>query len=557
MTESAVKSRSLRFYAIGLILLTLWMSLPGISSMQVTDRDEARFAQATVQMVESGDYINIEFQDRARNKKPAGIYWMQAVFVKALTEPGERKIWAHRIVSVLGALLAVLATFWGALAVLGRRGAFVAAAILATSLGFVFEAHIAKTDAMLCGLSAVCLASLLRLQKHPGKWTSFIFWVALAGAIMVKGPITPAIIILALISYSVWTKDREWLGSLISLPGIITALVMTVPWAIAIWVATDGAFFVDSIGGDMGSKMVSGQESHGAPPGYYTLGISLIFWPGILFLIPGIVFARMAAAKTSGDAGLRRAIRLIICWIVPFWIVLEIMPTKLFNYPLPLYPAMSILCAGAFFAISGEHFKISRRIGAALFLVGGAILITVIFGFDGMFAQEQTLLIFAMPVFVALVFLAAIFMWQGHGQRAAITALLITAILTPITYQYIFPRLKDLRLSDRLYVSLAENTTTPNRILTPTHTEPSLVYRLGTKSLLGDRAEAAINKGLIPGDILIIDRQKMSERYEPLRLNSKVSDSKYCLEQKDRIDGNNYSNFEQVELIIYQVENCE
>lgn len=557
MNDTVVRPKPLKIYAALLIILTLWMSLPGIASMQVTDRDEARFAQATVQMVESGDYINIEFQERARNKKPAGIYWMQAVFVKALTDPGERKIWTHRIVSVIGALMAVLATFWGAIAVLGRRGAFVAAAILATSLGFVFEAHIAKTDAILCGLSAVCLACLLRLQKQRGRWTAFIFWVALAAAIMVKGPITPLIIALTLISYAIWTKDRDWLGSIVSLPGIFVAMIMILPWAIAIWVATDGAFFFDSLGGDMGQKMVGGQEGHGAWPGYYLLGISLIFWPGILFLIPGLVFARIAAAKTSGDEGLRRSVRLLICWIIPFWVVLEIMPTKLFNYPLPLYPAMSILCAGAFFALNDPAlFQRSRRISAVLYVIAGSILVAVVVGFDSMFSEKPSLLFWTFPVFVALVFLAAIFMWRGQGSRAAITALITTAILTPLTYQYIFPRLSDLRLSDRLHVSIAENTVTPNRIITPTHTEPSVVYRLGTKTLMGEQAEATIKNGLIPGDILIIDRLEPAPQHGVLNLNAKVYEPNHCLREKDRVSGNKYSNFQDVDLIIYQVENC-
>jgi len=297
MADYFSKKRSHRFYAVILLVLTLWMSLPGLSSVQVIDRDEARFAQATVQMVESGDYLNIEVQDRARNKKPAGIYWLQAVFVKALTDPGERKIWTHRIVSVLGALLAVFATYWGALAVLGRRGAFLSAIILATTVVFAAEAHIAKTDAVLCGLSALCLACLLRLQKQDSRFTAFIFWAALGAAIMIKGPITPAIIILSIIAYFVWRRDLGWLKPLLNIPGILLAILMVVPWAIAIGVATDWAFYSDSVIGDMGSKIASGQESHGFLPGYYLATISLAFWPGILLLVPGLVFAKLAVSK--------------------------------------------------------------------------------------------------------------------------------------------------------------------------------------------------------------------------------------------------------------------
>ena len=49
------------------------MFLPGIASLPVIDRDEARFAQASVQMAETGDLMDIKFQDQNRYKKPSGI----------------------------------------------------------------------------------------------------------------------------------------------------------------------------------------------------------------------------------------------------------------------------------------------------------------------------------------------------------------------------------------------------------------------------------------------------------------------------------------------------
>ena len=66
-----------------LIVAALIAFLPGFFQIPPVDRDEARFAQATKQMVESGDYIDIRFQDEVRYKKPVGIYWLQAAAVKA------------------------------------------------------------------------------------------------------------------------------------------------------------------------------------------------------------------------------------------------------------------------------------------------------------------------------------------------------------------------------------------------------------------------------------------------------------------------------------------
>jgi len=148
-TLNSAKYTSLK-HGILLVALTLLMALPGLSNLPVIDRDEARFAQASIQMVERQDYVNIRFQDRARNKKPAGIYWMQSAMLKMFSSPDKRDIWIQRIPSTLGALLAVLATYWGGRCMIGKRAAFIGAGLLAVSAGFVFEAHIAKTDAVLC-----------------------------------------------------------------------------------------------------------------------------------------------------------------------------------------------------------------------------------------------------------------------------------------------------------------------------------------------------------------------------------------------------------------------
>jgi 4-amino-4-deoxy-L-arabinose transferase-like glycosyltransferase len=70
--------------------------------MPPLDRDESRFAQATSQMLETGDYVVIKFQDQPRFKKPVGIHWLQALSVKAFSDAEDRRIWAYRIPSCWG-----------------------------------------------------------------------------------------------------------------------------------------------------------------------------------------------------------------------------------------------------------------------------------------------------------------------------------------------------------------------------------------------------------------------------------------------------------------------
>jgi len=90
--------RSVRGFAL-LLLLCLILYAPGLASIPPVDRDEARFAQATRQMLETGDFIRIRFQEEAHNKKPIGIHWLQAAAVALFSTPGSTAIWPYRLPS--------------------------------------------------------------------------------------------------------------------------------------------------------------------------------------------------------------------------------------------------------------------------------------------------------------------------------------------------------------------------------------------------------------------------------------------------------------------------
>src|SRR5262245_48930699 len=121
-----------------LAVVALIAFAPGLFAIPPIDRDEARFAQATKQMIETGDYVDIRFQDDTRYKKPVGIYWLQAGVVNAAAALGKHNalttIGLYRIPSLLGAAGAVLLTYWTALAFVSRRAAVLAGLMMATSI---------------------------------------------------------------------------------------------------------------------------------------------------------------------------------------------------------------------------------------------------------------------------------------------------------------------------------------------------------------------------------------------------------------------------------------
>src|SRR6185312_2671207 len=180
--------RGIRPYIL-LGLLALALDLPGIGALPVLDRDEARFAQATRQMLETGDFLRIRFQDEARNKKPAGIYWLQAASVAALSDAASDAIWPYRVPSLLGCVAAVLLAFGLGQGLVGRPAALISAGLLAATLELSVEAHIAKTDAVLLAASIAAqgvLGSIYRASRDsrdaPLRWP-LLFWLAQAAAI--------------------------------------------------------------------------------------------------------------------------------------------------------------------------------------------------------------------------------------------------------------------------------------------------------------------------------------------------------------------------------------
>src|SRR5256886_1764639 len=243
-------------------------------------------------MVESGDFVDIRFQDDVRYKKPVGIYWMQAAAVEAASALGlprpQARIWVYRIPSLIGATAAVLLTYWTALAFVTRRGAILAALIMCSSVLLGVEARLAKTDAMLLLTVIAAMGAMARVYlswqrgddpAHPPWSGPAIFWTALAGGILLKGPLILMFVGLAILMLAILDRNASWLWRLRPVWGLMWTLVLVLPWFIAIFWRAGETFFTDSVGGDMLAKFV-GQESHGAPPGLYLILFVVTFWPG-------------------------------------------------------------------------------------------------------------------------------------------------------------------------------------------------------------------------------------------------------------------------------------
>jgi len=327
--------------ALLLVVAALLIFLPGFVGLGPMDRDEPRFAQASKQMLETGDYVDIRFQTEARHKKPVGIYWLQAGAVKAAEAVGvpeaRTKIWLYRLPSLLGALAAVLLTYWTALVFVSRRNALLAALIFAATILIGVEARLAKTDAVIAATIIAAMGAMARLALQPGrdgKREAAVFWTALALGILVKGPITPMVPLFAGIALAVRDRAAPWFWRLRPALGLLWCVAIAAPWIVAILLKTKGQFLQDSVGQDMLGKVASGKEAHGAPPGTYFAAFWATAWP----LAPFAALAAPFMARMRRDP----AVFFLLAWIVPTWLLFEAVPTKLPHYVLPVYPAIAI-----------------------------------------------------------------------------------------------------------------------------------------------------------------------------------------------------------------------
>ena len=475
-----------RPYAL-LCLLCLILYTPGLAAIPPLDRDEARFAQATRQMLETGDFVRIRFQDEARNKKPIGIYWLQAAAVKAFSSPKSNAIWPYRLPSALAASAAVLLTFWfGARLFESRPAGFIAAVLTASALGVVVEAHLAKTDAALlaavvAGQGALGLVYIAaRAGRRVGWPLPLSFWLAEAVAMLLKGPPGPVLALLTAGCLSIADRDISWVKRLRPLAGMLIMAAMVAPWLIAVQAATAGHFISDSLVHDFLPKLVGAQESHGAPPGYYLAILMAAFWPGSLFIVPGLIWGWRQRRLPAG--------RFVLAWLGPAWIFFEFVPTKLPHYVLPLYPALALLAGGALADGFAKHLAGTARFvdravgvlwGAVTIALGAALLILPLW-FGG---SVSPVVIVAVPVILGL----ALLLLLGNPQpmRAATMVAAISAAFVAPAALAVAPDLDYLWPSRAAAAALARHPPGPGEaVLSVGYSEPSLVFLLGTATRL-------------------------------------------------------------------------
>lgn len=511
--------------AVGLICLCFLLFLPGQKSLPPFDRDEARFAQAAKQMVETGDVVDIRFQDQPRHKKPVGIYWLQVLSVKVTGAVDQ--IWAYRVPSWVGAGVAVVGTAaLGALLFTPLTGAL-AGVVLASTLLLGVEARMAKTDAALLACIVLAQGILARLWMGAGLFRrmDLAFWAALGVGMLIKGPIAPLVVGLTVLPLVVIRRSAAWLKPLGTREGVALAGAIVLPWVLVITLRTHGAFWVESVGQDLLAKAASGQEGHGAPPGYYLVTFFLTFWPWGLFALP----AALLAWRQREQA----AVQFLVAWIVPTWLVFELMPTKLLHYTLPVFPALALLVASALPVVQtlGRAGRMASLLLLGIVAIGVPLVPPLGFGDPLSFA--------GLSAGALLVAVGAVAWGLQTTKPLAAGGLFLAGLVNfyVVAFSQTLPHFESFWISRSAAALVAPyRAACPGPVSVLGYAEPSLVFLLGTDSRLVN----TLPEG--SGCRLVLVAQ---------RVTIPVPDT---AEKLGSVSGFNYSKGETVTLTLYRLD---
>nr|MDP9128731.1 glycosyltransferase family 39 protein [Pseudomonadota bacterium] len=464
-----------------LLILSLAFFMPGLTSLPATDRDESSFAQASKQMVETGNYIDIRIQKEPRYKKPIGIYWLQALSVHILNPGHLTDIWTYRVPSLVSAVISVLVTAALGSILFGPVAGFLAASMLAGCLVLNVEARQAKTDATLLATVLVAQWALARAyMTRIGSYGNLLmFWTAVGAGILIKGPIVILVVASTLLWLRLADRDLSWFSCLKPTIGIPYVLVLTLPWLIAINVASHGTFLRQSAGHDLSAKLFHGEFRGIMPPGLHFLVFPAIFFPSSLF--------GLLAIPDTWKQRRNQAVSFCLGWIVPAWIVFEISLTKLPHYVLPAYPAIAMLSAKAltdgFPALGERRWRWIPPLAIGIWLMVGTGLALLFALGPYMINHEWNCAQMAAGALLLIALGGGVFFLFRRRGDSVICLTAGSLLFTTCTFTTTLPGLQHVWLS-RDIVALARSAQTcPDlKIVSATYNEPSFIFLAGTNT---------------------------------------------------------------------------
>jgi len=336
------------------LILGLLILIPATGSLPLIDRDEPRFARASVEMAQRGDWVIPWLNGEHRFDKPPLTYWlMQPSYL--LFGVGEL---AARMHSVLFSLLTAFLLYGFGMEIRGRRCATYSALFFLFSMQILQHGRAAVADMpMVFAVTWTQILMYRLLTETPTRKADvWKLGIALSLGFYAKGPIAWAAPMLSLLIFRflLWRKPESW--SQLKLPWVFTAaLGLLAFWGIPALIMTDGAFWDVGMGKHVGERGIRSFNGRWVFPGYYLVTAPLSLFPGALFL--GSVWTML---RKHWD---REAAYLCAWFLAPF-VIFSLYATQLPHYILPGFGGALLLIGRALDTeLPSTSFQRAWRVG--------------------------------------------------------------------------------------------------------------------------------------------------------------------------------------------------
>ena len=407
------------------VFAVLWFG--NLDYRKLVRPDEGRYAEIPREMAVSGDWLTPRLNGIKYFEKPPLQYWATAAAYKIF---GEHE-WTVRLWPALTGFAGVLLTCFLGAALFGATTGLYAGLVLATSMGYMFVAHIATLDMGFAFFMTFAMGGFLlglsdRTPARTQRRWIYLAWVGMALAVLSKGLAGVVLPLLALGVYVVLQRDWSIVRKMRPITGGLLFLAIAAPWFIAVSAVNPefpSFFFVH----EHFARFLTKVHKRVAPWWYFFPILALGMLPWLLLMLDA--FRR---AWRQPSAGGMHAGRFLIIWSVAIFAFFSASSSKLPSYILPIFPALALLVAARLAAITpgGLRWNIAlyAALGIALFLLAP---LAPRFARDGLdldlFAAYVPWLRAAAVLIIAGS--AAAWLLSSRRQRAAVLAIACSALI--------------------------------------------------------------------------------------------------------------------------------
>lgn len=325
-----------RWWAVPLLALTTAIVLlPGNNLLPLVDRDEPRFAQATSEMIERGEWVIPYFNGEYRFDKPVLIYWMMRASYAVF---GDNEFGARFPSVVCAFFLAWLVLRMGRRWFSYRAGFFAAFGLL-TCFQMLMHGRSAVADMPMVWMTTLAQYALFELlheedRRRATKWF-WLLYLALGLGFLAKGPVTLVVPLLTLLLQRLvfWRRPLAWRHLRLA-AGLPISLALVAAWGIPALLRTHGEFLTVGMGKHVLERGWASFQGHGAFVLYY-LGTAF------LSLFPWIVLAGDGVSALRRNWNEKNAF--LASWVLGTYLLFSLYNTKLPHYVLPAFPALFLV----------------------------------------------------------------------------------------------------------------------------------------------------------------------------------------------------------------------